>query len=124
MHQTVNPQDVENAVWLFICKVRLVGFEAAREFLIPIKHDTRVPMMEIWDLFAGNTTPEKVLEIAEKSTRRQRQALNYAHLYIGLYYEALEKKGLAKEHLDLAAKKYSMNNYMGMVSQIHAELLR
>tara|TARA_Y100000588_G_scaffold110829_1_gene121475 strand:+ start:2502 stop:3155 length:654 start_codon:yes stop_codon:yes gene_type:complete len=123
LHQTVNPQDVENAVWHFICKVRIYGVEAARAALIPVRHDSRVPMMEIWDLFAGKSTPEKVLIIAENSSRYKRQAFNYAHLYLGLYYEALEKHNLAKKHIDLAAREYSMNNYMGMVAQVHAKLL-
>ena len=123
LHQTVNPQDVENAVWHFICKVRVDGIEAARNALIPIRHDTRIPMMEIWSLFAGDSTPEKVLEVAQQPGRNQRQQLCYGHLYLGLYYEALEKPDLAKKHILLAANEYSMGNYMGMVAEVHAKLL-
>jgi hypothetical protein len=52
VHQTVNPNDVENAAWHFICVARLEGVEAARKALIPIKGDARVPMKEVHDLFA------------------------------------------------------------------------
>ena len=44
LHQTVNSQDVENAVWHFICKTRLDGIEAAQKSLIRIQHDGRIPM--------------------------------------------------------------------------------
>jgi len=124
LHQTVNSQDVENAVWHFICKTRLDGVEAARKALIPIQHDGRVPMEEVWNLFAGKGTVEDVLEAANRSSPYKRQQLCYAHLYLGLYYEALEKTELAKHHILLAANEYSMDNYMGMVAQVHAEVLR
>ena len=50
LHQTVNPQDVENAVWHFLCKARVDGIAAAKQSLIPIARDYRVPMSQIWDL--------------------------------------------------------------------------
>ena len=123
LHQTVNSQDVENAVWHFICKVRVDGFEAAQKAFIPIEYDSRVPMKEIWDLFAGTATPEDVLTAARRPSPYKRQQLCYAHLYLGLYYEAVEKHDLARHHIHLAATDFSMNNYMGMVARVHAELL-
>src|SRR4030095_5819693 len=60
LHQTVNPADVENAVWHFLCVSRLDGVEEAREALIPIKGDKRVPMAQIYDLFAGKSKVEEV----------------------------------------------------------------
>ncbi|MCZ6672533.1 MAG: hypothetical protein O7C75_06290, partial [Verrucomicrobia bacterium] len=75
------------------------------------------------ELFAGKGTVEDVLEAANSSSSFKRQQLCYAHLYLGLYYEALEKSDLAKKHILLAANDYSMNNYMGMVAQVHAREL-
>ncbi|MDA1065752.1 MAG: tetratricopeptide repeat protein [Verrucomicrobia bacterium] len=124
LHQTVNSQDVENAVWHFICNVRLNGIETARKQLIPIQYDSRVPMDKVWDLFAGKGTVEAVLEAANRPSPYKRQQLCYAHLYLGLYFEALEKKDLAQRHIALAANDYSMNNYMGMVAQVHAKTLK
>ena len=123
LHQTVNSQDVENAVWHFICNVRLNGIETARKELIPIQYDSRVPMNEVWNLFAGKGTVEDVLDAANRPSPYQRQQLCYAHLYLGLYFEALEKSDLAKHHILLAANEYSMNNYMGMVANVHAKML-
>src|SRR5215813_14765165 len=45
LHQTVNGNDVENAVWHFLCVARQSGIAKARESLIPIVGDSRVPMM-------------------------------------------------------------------------------
>ena len=123
LHQTVNPQDVENAVWHFICKARVDGIEAARKALIPIAHDSRVPMDEIWKLFAGTGSEKEVLEAASKDSPYKRQQLCYAHLYLGLYYEAFNQEKRAKEHVRLAATTYAMDNYMGMVAQIHLSTL-
>lgn len=123
LHQTVNNQDVENAAWHFICKTRVDGIEAAREALIPIGFDSRVPMGEIWKLFAGTGTVEDVLDAAENGSRYRRQQLCYAHLYLGLYFEALNDKKLATQHIELAATTYAMDNYMGMVAQVHLKYL-
>ncbi len=125
-HQTVNSNDVENAVWHFICKAKRDGVKAARESLIPIKYDSRIPMNAIWLLFAGKGSPESVLESANSNgpdSPGSRQRLCYAHLYLGLYYEAHGLPILAKKHIERAATSYSMNNYMGMVAKVHNRFL-
>ena len=126
LHQTVNGQDVENAVWHFICKARIDGLEAARQSFIPIQFDSRIPMKEIWALFHGSGSTEEVLEAASppgSNPERNRQRLCYAPLYLGLYFEANGQTTQAAEHIRLAATQYSMNNYMGMVAQVHARLI-
>ena len=69
LHQTVNPQDVENAVWHFLCVARAPkgSVEAARKTLIPVTHDSRVPMAQIQQMFAGTMTPEEVLRAGEEA---------------------------------------------------------
>lgn len=123
-HQKVNPQDVENAVWHFLCVTRLGNVEAARKAFIPITADPRVPMKEIHALFAGKGTEEAVLKAADAGAdpdnlRNQRC---YAHLYLGLYHEALGDAAKAKEHLMKAAGEFKMNHYMGRVAQVHVKL--
>ncbi|MEM9018485.1 MAG: hypothetical protein AAGC68_15835, partial [Verrucomicrobiota bacterium] len=65
-HQDVNSQDVENAVWHFICSVRAPGgsLEEARDGFIPIQLDSRVPMKEVHALFAGEGSVDDVLNAA------------------------------------------------------------
>ncbi len=126
LHRSVNPNDVENAVWHFICKAKLDGPEAAKEALIPISYDSRIPMSAIWKLYSGEETPESVLEVCgtpDPSSRLSRQRFNYAHLYIGLYHEAFDRTQLAKKHIKLAATTFTMDNYMGMVAHVHHRLL-
>ncbi|WP_050030545.1 hypothetical protein [Verrucomicrobium sp. BvORR034] len=125
LHQTVNPNDVENAAWHFICVAKKDGAEAARKVLIPIEGDTRVPMKQVHDLFAGKGSEEEVLKAAakgEKGSEALRNQLCYAHLYLGLYEEALGNVDKAKAHMVKAATEYKMDHYMGKVAQVHVKL--
>lgn len=123
VHQTVNPADVENAAWHFICVARAENVEAARKALIPIEGDSRIPMKEVHDLFAGKGSEEAVLKAAETGegeTLRNHRC--YAHLYLGLYFEALGDEAKAKGHMLKAAGDYSMDHYMGKCAQVHVKV--
>jgi len=125
LHQTVNPADVENAVWHFLCVARAAGVEKARAALIPIKGDSRVPMTEVHGLFAGKAKPEDVLKAAGgegSPTSRLNRQLFYAHLYLGLYFEAAGDKTKAVEHITKAAGQYWTDDYMGDVARVHLQL--
>lgn len=128
-HQTVNSQDVENAVWHFLCAVRIPGgtIEAAKKDLIPIEGDARVPMKEVHDLFAGRGTVGAVLAAAKEDndgvlSETERNHLCYAHLYLGLYHEAIGETEKSADHIRLAAFDYAMDHYMGKTAQVHAKL--
>ena len=128
-HQTVNSQDVENAVWHFLCAVRAPGGSVAeaQKALIPIEEDSRIPMKEVHDLFGGRGSDEAVLAAAKEDndgvlSERERHHLCYAHLYLGLYYEALGETEKSAEHIRQAAFDYSMDHYMGKTAQVHAKL--
>lgn len=123
VHQTVNPNDVENAAWHFICVARVEGVEAARKHFIPIEGDSRVPMKEVHQLFAGKGTVEAVLKAAETGEgERLRNHRCYAHLYLGLYFEALGETDKAKDHMLKAADDNSMDHYMGRCAQVHVKV--
>jgi lipoprotein NlpI len=118
--------DVENAVWHFLCNAKVQGIEKARAKMLKIGKDKRVPLMEIYDLFLGKCKPADILAAAEAGdvpAQLRRQQLFYAHLYLGLYYDALGDKRKALGHMNLAASKYHFG-YMGDVANVHAELLR
>lgn len=126
-HQTVNRHDVENAVWHFLCVARSEGLEKARSSLIPITDDARVPMKEVHALFAGMAKPEDVLVAAKAGNSPAAglaQQLFYAHLYLGLYFEATQNEKLAREYIFKAADQAAANGYMGDVARVHAQLLR
>jgi lipoprotein NlpI len=119
-HRTVNPNDVENAAWHFLCVARAVSFEKARDALLPVGPDPRAPMREIYDMFRGDLTPEKVLA----SAGSQRSAQFYARLYVGLYYEAAGKAAVALEHIEAAADERfaDAGGYMHDVARVHLRI--
>ncbi|HWE02375.1 MAG TPA: tetratricopeptide repeat protein [Tepidisphaeraceae bacterium] len=126
LHKTVNPNDVENAVWHFLCVSRLRGVSEARKVLIPIEGDARVPMMQVYDLFSGKGTARAVMEAAEAGAQdepNRRRQLFYAHLYLGLYDLSTGDADSAKKNI-LLAEKEADDDYMGDVARVHAALLR
>ena len=125
-HQKVNSEDVENAAWHFLCVAKAESVDAARKTFIPITRDTRVPMKEIHALYAGKGKPEDVLVAAEAGegipANARNRRLCYAHLYLGLYHEALGEAAKAKAHLLKAAAIAPAANYMGQVAVVHCRL--
>jgi len=120
--------DVENAVWHFLCLARSSSVPKARKALLKIGKDPRVPLMEVYALFAGKAKPEDVLSAAKKTARGakpevKKEQLFYAHLYLGLYYEVLGNQKLAREHIQKAAKDYLIGHYMGDVARVHLALM-
>ena len=120
-HRTVNPDDVENAAWHFLCVARSEMPEKARAALLPVGPDARVPMTEVYQMFRGALTAQDVL----KAAGNRPGGLFYAHLYIGLYSEALGRKSLALEHIkEAASEKYAgAGGYMHMVARVHSKVL-
>lgn len=119
-YQTVDGNDVENAVWRFLCMARQDGVQAARGDLLQIKHDRRVPMMEVYSLFGGKATPDDVLTAAragDPNADELRHRLFYAELYLGLYADALGDATAAQKHLQ-AAIGHSISHYMWDVAKI------
>jgi lipoprotein NlpI len=127
LHQLVNPDDVENAVWHYLCMARTDGVEKARAALMKIGEDRRVPMMQIYALFAGKGTAQEVLDAAktgEPSAVELNQRLFYANLYLGLYYEATDDQKRSREHILKAADEHKVEHFMGDVARAHAAVLR
>lgn len=118
--------DVENAVWHFLCNAKIQGIDKARAEMLKIGKDNRVPMMKVYDLFMAKCKPADVMaaaEAGETPAELRQQQFFYAHLYLGLYYDALGDKRKALEHMSLAGGKYHLG-YMGDVAHVHVELLR
>ncbi len=119
-HRRVNPNDVENAAWHFLCVARDRSAEEAREALLPVGPDQRAPMVEVYQMLRGALTPEDVLRAAGDRVLAQ----FFAHLYIGLYFEATGNEELALEHIRIAAEdRYSSGGYMHMVARVHLDII-
>ena len=126
-HRTINPGDVENSAWHFLCVARQNGPAAAREQLLPVAGDARIPMAEILELFAGKGSAEKVLARVERTKNDPVAQIGqrlYAHLYLALYHEALGQDALRREHLQKAVDTNLKNEYMWEVARVHLELLK
>jgi lipoprotein NlpI len=124
-YQTVDSNDVENAVWCFLCTSREVGVDKARADMLKIGKDPRVPMMQIDALFRGQAKPEDVLDAArqgEPKPEERNLRLFYAHLYLGLYYEVSGDQKKTLEHLT-AADNLKIGGYMADVARVHRTLL-
>ena len=126
LHRRVNPQDVENAVWHYLCKAKLEGVAQARAALINITKDRRPWAPAVYRMYQGQATPEEVLAPASQMGRTEverRDNLFYVHLYIGLFHEAAGRPQQAREHIQLAVQKYPSPDYMGDVARVHLQLL-
>ena len=124
-YQTVDSNDVENAVWRFLCMARAVGVDKARADMLKVGQDARVPMMRIYALFRGQAKPEDVLDAVrqgEPKPEELKQRLFYAHLYLGLYFEVNGDKKKSLEHLK-AAEELKTGGYMGDVARVHRAIL-
>src|SRR5262245_34320205 len=117
LHQTVNGNDVENAAWRYLCMARAGTVQQARDSILPIEHDGRIPMMQIYAMYKGKAEPAEVFAAAGS----RREALFYAHLYIGLYYEASGNAKAAREHIARAVEQ-KVDHYMGDVARVHLQL--
>jgi len=116
-HRTVNPNDVENPAWHFLCVAHAESPEKARAALLPVGPDQRSPMREVYEMFKGSMTPDAVLAAAGQSA----SARFYAELYVGLYYEAIGNKTAGLTHLKAAASQQyaSAGGYMYRVATLH-----
>jgi lipoprotein NlpI len=126
-YEKVDTNDVENAVWRYLCMARKDGVDKARAAILKIGKDRRVPMMEVYVLFCGKAKPEDVLAAANAGQPRPEQLkerLFYAHLYLGLYHEASGDDKKAAEHIRKAADDYPIGHYMWDVACVHRDLLR
>ena len=120
-HRTVNPDDVENAAWHFLCVARAESPAKAKAALLPVGPDARVPMHEVYQMFRGTLTPDQVLSAAGSRPDAQ----FYGHLYLGLYFEARGIKDRALEHITIAAadRFERHGGYMHMVARVHVRSL-
>ena len=116
-HWTVNAEDMEVAFWHYLCVARMDGLESARENLIEVAGEERVPMAELYQLFEGEGSEADVwLAVEEgdpnKNERNQREF--FAYYYLGLYKQATGKLELADELIGKALEIAKSNEgYIG-----------
>ena len=132
IYHSFDDVDRENGIWRFFSQARAYGMEKAREGLLKYKKDDREPFPSVYELFAGKTTPEKILAAIRSAgiddAEREKRYF-YAHLYIGLNAAIEKKPKEAARHLRHAVantwgpKAGYGPRYMWHVGRVHYELL-
>ncbi len=124
IHHEVNPDDVENSAWYYLCVAKTKGKEAAEKSLIPSRGDARQPMMSILKMLHGRLKPEEVLEAAKSNTAdgpERKMALFYGFLYVGLYHDSIGESEKAVTALEQSIA-HADDDYMGRTARIYREL--
>lgn len=125
-YEKVDTNDVENAVWHFLCVARKDGVEKARKAILKIGRDRRVPMMTVYDLFKGDAKPEDVLKSVEQGKPNEaelKKRLFYAHLYLGIWFDLTGESKKALTHLKQSVEQGPIHPYMWEVARVHRDLL-
>jgi lipoprotein NlpI len=119
VHRTVNPNDVENAFWHFLCVAKTEGIEKASQDVLLAGKDGREPLMQVQQLIQGKLPEEAVAEVTEKGPRSTKF---YGYLYLGLYADATGDSAKAKQYLEKCLK-VEYPGYMYDVAKVHLQLL-
>ncbi len=123
-HRVVNPYDVENAAWHYLCVSKAFSPDKANKLLLPAPNDARAPMTEIMNMLTTGSVDainERVNAMTADSASRK-EASFYADLYMGLYFDAQGDQKKAREFLARSAKD-APHHYMGDVARVYAELV-
>jgi lipoprotein NlpI len=119
IHRSVNPNDVENAFWHFLCAAKIKGAQEASQDILLSGFDSREPLMQIQKMIAGKMEPSEVVEAMNGGGK---SVLFYGNLYLGLFFDAKNDPAKAKEHLTKCVEvKYP--GYMYDVAKIHLKML-
>jgi lipoprotein NlpI len=125
-YQDFDNNDVENAVWSFMCVAKKDGIDKAKKGILKIGNDKRVPMRQVYDLFKGDLKPDDVFT-ASRAGSPSKETLShrlfYAHLYVGIYYDLLGDRKQALAQLELAVE-HRIPHYMWDVARIHRDILK
>jgi lipoprotein NlpI len=133
IYHTFDNVDRENGIWRYLSQVKSIGRDKARNNLLKYAKDDREPFPAVYKLFAGEITPEEILEgiaSAEITKEDRAKRLFYAELYIGLNYFVEEEPEKAQAHLAAAVKNEWPRkagygpNYMWHVGRLQEEILR
>lgn len=126
VHREVNPNDVENAFWHFLCNAKLKDVATAQKEVLLSGRDQRVPMMQVQDMIQGKATPEQVIAASEKNRKTVDGSdydRFYGYLYVGLYYDALGFPDKALTWMEKCVAQ-DIKGYMGDVARVHLDILK
>lgn len=123
-HRKVNPFDVENAAWHFVCVAKAESAEQAKELVLPAPNDSRIPMRELHQMLTTGDTDVVIDRMSQTAdgSEDQKEAEFYGNFYLGLYADALGEQKKARKYLALAAED-APHHYMGDIARVYASRL-
>ncbi len=125
-------RDRENGIWKCMAEARAEGLEAARDHLLEYPPADRPPFVELYEMFAGQRPPERVLKqygVQAEGVPRTVQffALYYSGVYAALTGKAREGLQWVKEAVALftpdTASEPGSPGYMWQVARLHVGIL-
>ena len=125
--------DRENGIWRYLSHHKAKGQKYARKGLLKYEKDDREPFPAVYKLFAGQLTPEQILNqiaAANISKTEREKRIFYAELYIGLNELVERRAKSAEKHLHVAvATGWPRTagfgpNYMWHVGRVQLNRLR
>ena len=125
-HRLVNPNDVENAAWHFLCVAKADGIDEARRLALPAPNDRRIPMRQILQRLSAAGDTEQYDAAIESATESMQGKIGYASaklyadLYRGMIADAEGETDVAKRLLSAAAAT-SLTHYMADIARVYAE---
>lgn len=124
VHRDVNPNDVENAAWHYLCVSRAESVEKADELLLPAPNDPRPTMEEVMEMFRSGNTADvvKKMETFDKRTRIGAAAWFYGRFYLAMYADAQGRPKDAKQFMSECAADAPWN-YMGDIARLYLKRL-
>ena len=109
-HWTENTEDMEVAFWHFLCVARTEGLAKARENLMTVSGEERVPMAQLYALYKGTGTGAEAdvwlaVEYGSPNSTERAQREFFATYYLGLLRQS---EGRLKEAKTLVSKALSI----------------
>lgn len=117
----VNPNDMEESIWCFICEARQIGVEESRKQFLEVGQDRRPVMRKAYQLFKEDGNPKDLINEFKDGEPYQ---CFYAYLYAGLFYESKRSTKAAKEALIAACQTpygARSGDYMATLAKVHCQ---
>ena len=124
-HRRVNPNDVENAAWHFLCVAKAKSMDEAKRVVLPAPNDPRIPMKEVLNMLStGDTASVQTrMDATEPGSAQRVEADFYGNFYLGLYADAQGKTANALKLMELSATDVP-HHYMGDVARVYVDYLK
>ena len=118
-HRKVNPNDVENAAWHFLCVAKSEGVDKARTIVLLAPDDPRPPMREILDRLRGGDDSKILARMRQlEAGADAADATFYGEFYLGLIADAEGDRAKAKRWIGQAAQT-PLRHYMADVARVY-----